>query len=65
MISGRAKIIEWKLDTAMMMCKKSSDAYLFIRGVIELWRESVHIIFSYMHDIIWQLRNRSVYFVIA
>jgi hypothetical protein len=33
-ISGRAKIIEWKLDTAMMMCKKSSDAYLFIRDII-------------------------------
>jgi len=35
-ISGRAKIVQWKLDTAMMMCKKSSDVHLFNRDIIVL-----------------------------
>jgi hypothetical protein len=29
-ISGRAEIVEWKLDTDMMKCKKSCDACSFI-----------------------------------
>ena len=29
------EIVEWKLDTAMMMCKKSSDAHLFSRDIID------------------------------
>jgi|APCry1669188879_1035177.scaffolds.fasta_scaffold354372_2 hypothetical protein len=48
------------------MCKKSSDAHLFNRDIIDFdGREAVHIIFSYMHDINWQLRNRSDYFVVV
>ena len=34
-ISGRAEIVEWKLDTEMMMCKKSSDAHLFSHDIID------------------------------
>ena len=34
-ISGRAEIDEWKLDTDMMMCKKSSDAHLFSHDTID------------------------------
>ena len=34
-ISGRAEIGEWKLDTDMMMCKKSSDAHLFSYDIID------------------------------
>ncbi len=34
-ISGRAEIDEWKLDTDMMMCKKSCDAHLFSHDIID------------------------------
>ena len=34
-ISGRAEIVEWKLDTDMMMCEKSSDAHLFSHDIID------------------------------
>ena len=34
-ISGRTEIVEWKLDTDMMMCKKSSDAHLFSHDIID------------------------------
>ncbi len=34
-ISGRAEIVEWKLDTDMMICKKSSDAHLFSHDIID------------------------------
>ena len=34
-ISGRAEIVEWKLDTDMMMCKKSSDAHIFSHDIID------------------------------
>ena len=34
-IPGRAEIVEWKLDTDMMMCKKSSDAHLFSHDIID------------------------------
>ena len=34
-ISGRAEIVEWKLDTDMMMCKISSDAHLFSHDIID------------------------------
>jgi hypothetical protein len=29
------KIVEWKMDTAMMMCKKSIDDHLFNRDIID------------------------------
>ena len=29
------EIVEWKLDTDMMMCKKSSDAHLFSHDIID------------------------------
>ena len=65
-ISGRAEIVEWKLDTDMMMCKKSSNAHLFSHNIID-FRGKQCTVFSpsHMHDVIWQLRNRSVYFVVV
>jgi len=44
-ISGRAEIVEWKLDTDMMMCKKSSDAHLFSHDIID-FRGKQCILFS-------------------
>ena len=46
-----------------MEARHSHDDALFNRDII--WSEAVHMVFSYIHDIIWQLRNRSVYFVVA
>jgi len=65
-ISGRAEIVEWKLDTDMMKCKKSCNAHLFSNDII-YFRGKQCRVFSpiCMHDFIWQLRNRSVYFVVV
>ena len=65
-ISGRAEIVEWKLDTDMMKCKKSCNAHLFGNDII-YFRGKQCRVFSpiCMHDFIWQLRNRSVYFVVV
>jgi len=61
-ISGRAEIVEWKLDKNMMKSKKSCNAHLFSNDII-YFRGKQCRVFSpiCMHDFIWQLRNRSVF----
>ena len=65
-ISGRAEIVGWKLDTDMMMCKKSSDAHLFSHDIIDFHgKQCILLVSSYMHDVIWQLCHRFAYFVVV